>query len=213
MADRRGSRVSFFSPAYVSVDSRGRLIDVRARQQLLDHRPHRGGAQNKRFLARPGIEHAVREDVAPLEIGAELDLVNRQECDVEVARHGFDGRDPKTRVRRLDLLFAGDQGDGVLAGPVGHLVVDLARQQPQRQADHAGRMRQHALDGEMGLAGIGWAQHCRDAGAARSRCSGRLRGKSDGHYASRTMAKASSRPRHDLPCITMRRRSMRLVKH
>ena len=48
---------------------------------------------------------------------------------------------------------------GVVADPQPHAVIDLARQQPQRQADHAGAMGQHALDGEMGLAGIGGAEN------------------------------------------------------
>ena len=85
--------------------------DVRAGQQLLDHRPHGGGAEHQRFLARAAIEHAVGEDVAALEIGAELDFVDGEEGDVEIARHRLDGGDPEARVRRLDLLLAGDQRD------------------------------------------------------------------------------------------------------
>jgi hypothetical protein len=37
----------------------------------------------------------------------------------------------------------------------GDLVVDLAGKQPQRQADQAGLVRQHPLDGEVRLAGVG----------------------------------------------------------
>ena len=70
--------------------------DVRAGQQLLDHRPHGGGAQHQRLLARAPIEHAVGEDVAAVEIGAELDFVDRQERHVEIARHGFDGARPRS---------------------------------------------------------------------------------------------------------------------
>jgi hypothetical protein len=36
--------------------------------------------------------------------------------------------------------------DRLGADATDDLVVDLARQQPQRQPDHAGRMRQHPLD-------------------------------------------------------------------
>ena len=46
-------------------------------------RPHGGGAQHQGLLARAPIEHAVGEDMAAVEIGAELDLVDRQEGDVE----------------------------------------------------------------------------------------------------------------------------------
>jgi hypothetical protein len=48
----------------------------------------------------------------------------------------------------------------------GDLVVDLARQQAQRQANHPGGMRQHALNREMRLAGIGGTQNGRHTGAA-----------------------------------------------
>ena len=80
-----------------------------ARQQPLDHRPHGGGAEHQRLLAAAAVEHAVGEDVAALEIGAELHLVDGDEGDVEIARHRLDGRDPEARVRRLDLLLAGDR--------------------------------------------------------------------------------------------------------
>ena len=43
------------------------------------------------------------------------------------------------RVLGQDLLLAGDQGDLVGALQLHHPVVDLARQQAQREADHAGR--------------------------------------------------------------------------
>ena len=93
------------------------LHDVGAGQQPLDHRPHGGGAEHQRLLAAAPVEHAVGEDVAALEIGAELDLVDGDEGDVEVARHRLDGRDPVARIRRLDLLLAGDQRDVVRARP------------------------------------------------------------------------------------------------
>ena len=171
---------------------------MRARQQLLHHRPKGGSAKDKRLLAGTSIEHAIGKYMAALEIGSELGLVDRQKGDVEIARHGFDGANPESRILRLDLLFAGDQRDRILSHAIGDLVVDLTREQPQRQADHAGGMGQHALDGEMGLAGIGGAQHRRDTGTAGSRCSGRLRGKSDGHYASGLAGGPSIRPSRKL---------------
>ena len=100
------------------------------------------------------------------EIGAELNFIDGQECNVEVARHRLDRRHPVTRMRRFDLFLAGDQRDCVRPRPRRNLVVDLARQQPQRQPDDAGGMAEHALDGEMRLASIGWPEHGGDAGAA-----------------------------------------------
>jgi hypothetical protein len=105
-------------------------------------------------------------NTAALEIGAELRFVDGDEGDVDVARHRLDGRHPEARVRRLDLLFAGDERDVLGPDAVDALVVDLARQEPQRQPDHAGRMREHPLDREMGLAGVGRAKHRGDACAA-----------------------------------------------
>jgi hypothetical protein len=113
----------------------------------------------------------------------------------------------ETQYRRLDLLLAGNQRDGLLAHPLGDLVVDLARQQPQRQPDHARGMREHPLDGEMRLARIGGSQHCRYTGTAGSRCSDRLRRKTDSHYASELVPAAAIAACTPLPCITMRRQA------
>ena len=102
---------------------------------------------------------------------------------VETQKRGFGG-----------LIFSSPviSATASLPDPLDDLVVDLARQQPQRQPDHAGGMRQHALDGEMRLAGIGGSQHRRDTGAAGSRCSGRLRRKRNGHYASELVPAAAT---------------------
>jgi len=44
------------------------------------------------------------------------------------------------------------QRDGARASQLNHSVVDLPRQQPQREADHAALMIEHPLDREVGLA-------------------------------------------------------------
>jgi hypothetical protein len=137
--------------------------DVGARQQLFNHRPHGGGAEHQGFLATAAVQHAIGEDVSALEIGGELHLVDGNEGGVEVPWHGLDGRDPEARIGRLDLFFPGDQRDRLCTDALRHLAIDFARQQPQGQTDHAGRMRQHAFDREVRLAGIGWAEHRRHA--------------------------------------------------
>ncbi len=121
------------------------------------------GARQQRLVAAAPVQDAVGEDVAAFEIGRDLDFIDREKRDVEIPRHRLDGGDPEPRILGLDLLFAGDQRHRIHAGAVGDLVVDLARQQPQRQPDHAGGMRQHPLDREMGLAGIGRPEHGGDA--------------------------------------------------
>ena len=140
--------------------------DIGAGKQLLDHRPHGRGAEHQRLLAAAPVEHAVGENVAAFEIGGELDFVDRHERDIEIARHRLDGRDPEARIRRLDLLLAGDERDLLGADPL-----DASCCRPRAPAAAAaGRscrtVRQHALDGEMGLAGIGRPEHGGHAGAA-----------------------------------------------
>jgi hypothetical protein len=157
---------------------------MRAGQQPLDHRPHGGGAEHQRFLARAAIEHAVGEDMPALEIGAELHFVDGEESDIEVARHGFDGGDPVAWILRLDLLFAGDQRDRFRADALDHLVIDLASEKPQRQADHAGGMRHHPLDRQVRLPGIGGAENGGDAGSPRARVAGGRGRKGDSHRGS-----------------------------
>ena len=165
MADRRGSLRELLLAGEGELRQPRPADDAGAGQQPLDDRPHGGGAEHQRLLAPAPVQHAVGEDVAALEIGGELDFVDGEECDVEIARHRLDGRDPEARIGRLDLLLAGDERDRIGADPLDGAVIDLARQQPQRQPDHPGRMRQHPLDGEMGLPGIGRTEHGGDAGA------------------------------------------------
>src|SRR5438105_3687656 len=118
---------------------------MRAGQKALHHWPYRGSAEHQRLLAAAAVEHAIRENMTALEIGAKLHLVNRQERNIELARHRLDGSDPETRVRGLDLLLARDERHRVGADPLHALVVDLARQQPQRQSDDPARMAEHSL--------------------------------------------------------------------
>ena len=103
-----------------------------------------------------------------LEVRRDLDFVDGEKRHIEIARHRLDGGDPVTCMRRLDLFFAGDERDRTRSGPRGDLVVDLARQQTQRQTDDARRVSQHPLDREMGLAGVGRAQHRRNTGSGRT---------------------------------------------
>ena len=160
--------------------------NVRAGKQLLDHVAHGRGAEHQRFLAAAPVEHAVGEHVPALEIGAELHFVDRHERHVEIARHRLDGRDPEARAVRLDLLFAGDERDRLRPDALDALVVDLARKQAQRQPDHAARMREHPLDREMRLAGVGRTEHRGHAGTARAHVAGRMGRKRYGHQESRS---------------------------
>ena len=149
--------------------------DPGARQEAAHCQLHGGRANQQRLLAPAQIEQAVGEDMAPVEIGRELNFIHRDESKVEIARHCLDGRNPIARRGRFDFLFARDERDRVGARPFHRAVVDLAREQPQRQANHATGMGQHPLDRVMGFAGIGRPKQDRDAPGAlpRKRCGGR----------------------------------------
>ncbi len=63
-------------------------------------RLYRGGTEEHRFLHPSGMQEPRCKDMAALGIGAQLDFVHRQEIDLPVERHRFDGADKIRRVRR-----------------------------------------------------------------------------------------------------------------
>ena len=93
------------------------------------------------------------------------------------------GADEMRRVRRKDLLFPRHQCDVRRALGSDDAVIDLARQKPQRQANHALAMRQHPLNGVMRLASVGGAQNGGDAeqGGADRLLRSRQAGRDDRH--------------------------------
>jgi len=101
------------------------------------------------------VQQPIGEHVATLGVSDELDLVDRQEVHVQPDRHGFDRADPVARLRRDALFLPGHERDRALAYACAHPIVDLARQQAQRQAHHARLEVQHALDRAVGLARVG----------------------------------------------------------
>ena len=119
-----------------------------------------GRRAHEHRLGRPSrIEEPMGEHVAALRVGAKLDFIDGEEFDLAIERHRLDRAHEIARPRRHDLFFAGDEGDLGRAPRLDHPVVDLARQQPQRQADHARGVSQHAFDRQMRLARIGRAQN------------------------------------------------------
>ena len=64
-----------------------------------------------------------------------MHFVDSDEGHIQIARHGLDSGNPVARILRLDLLFASDQRDRVDADAFHDFVINLARQQPQRQAN------------------------------------------------------------------------------
>ena len=131
------------------------MDDLGVRQQRPDHRHHGGGAEQQCLADAARVQQPVGEDVAAVEAHRRLDLIDGEAVDRHFDRHGLNGCHPVAGVGRHDPLFAGHQGHGAGADAGHDAAIDLAGEQPQRQADHAAAMRQHALDGKPGLAGIG----------------------------------------------------------
>src|SRR5437667_3407287 len=73
------------------------------------------------------------------------------------------------------------------------LMVAVAGQQPQRQADDPGGVAQHAFDCEMSLAGVGWPKHRRDTAAAGAGIAAGSRGKGNRHRLMRRLLTLQSR--------------------
>ena len=131
---------------------------MRFRHVALDRRAHRLGAEEKSSLFAARVQQTVGEDVAPFRVAAQLDFVDREKGHAQIDRHRLDGAHEIPRLRRHDLFFAGDEGGRFRALNTGYFVVNLAGQKPEGQADHARTVREHALDREVGLAGVGRSQ-------------------------------------------------------
>ncbi|QYU66739.1 glycosyltransferase [Leptolyngbya sp. 15MV] len=153
-------------------------------QQRADQRLERACAEQHRLLAPARVEQPVGEYVAAFGIGGELGFVQRDErMATAQPRHSFGRAQEIARALRLDAFLAGDQRHLALALERDHPVIDLARQQPQGEADRAARMAAHPLDREMGLAGVGGSENrldravghmrqCGDAKVGRQACAG-----------------------------------------
>ena len=122
------------------------------------HSPHGVRAQEPGLAPAAGVQQPVGEDVPPLGVGGELDLVDGEEVDAPVEGHRLDRADPVARSGRHPLLFTRDQGHRLLAGPHRQGVVDLPGEQPQGEADHAAAVLKQPLDRAVRLAGVGRAE-------------------------------------------------------
>ena len=147
----------------------GSRRDVDARQQTAQQRFDGRRAQQERLFPAAHVQEPVGEDVAALQIAGKLHLVDGDEGGIGLARHRLDRAHGKARPFGDDLLLAGHQRDAVRPHLLRHPAIDLARQKPQRQADHARRMGDHAFDRQMRLAGVGRAEDGRHAMAGRRR--------------------------------------------
>ena len=110
-------------------------------QKLFKNGAHGGGTQQQGFLIAAPMENAVGEDMAAFKVGTNLHFINREKRHIDFGWHRLNRAHPITGVDGNDLFFARYQGYGLITRTQPHLVVDLTRQEAQRQADHPLAMR------------------------------------------------------------------------
>ena len=104
-------------------------------------------------------QQPVGENMATLRISTELDFIHCQVIGAHPFRHRLNSADPILRARRHNPLFASDQSHHGWPAQRDNPVIDLTRQQAQRQADDARPMAQHAFNGVGGFTCVGGAQN------------------------------------------------------
>ena len=142
----------------------GAAREPRLGNERAEQRAHGVRAEEHGLRHAPCAQEAVGEDVTALAIAGELNLVHRYELDRPVEGHRFDGADEVARLLGDPPLLARHQGGRAFALRLDHAVVDLAREEAEREAHHAGAVGQHALDRQMGLARVGRAEQRGDGG-------------------------------------------------
>ena len=90
-------------------------------------------------------------------------IIDGNEGNIEIARHGFDGRNPVLRCLGKDLFLSCHKRHAMGSSAIDKTLINFACEQPEWQSDHAGPVRQHPFDGKMGLARIGRPQQRRHA--------------------------------------------------
>jgi hypothetical protein len=108
------------------------------------------------------VQQAVGKHVSALLVRGQLYFVDRDEIDLARERHGFGRADPEIGPPRYALFFTRDQRHAIFTDASADAVVHLARQQPERQADHSALVLEHALDRAVRFARVGRTEQ-RDA--------------------------------------------------
>ncbi len=126
--------------------------------------PHRIRTKKQGFGQSPCIQQTVGKNITAIRISAELDLVDRQKISSDTRWHRLDRANPELCPWWHDTFFARHQRHNRRTAQRNNTVVNLARQQAQRQTNHTGTMRQHTLDRVMGFPRVGGAKNGRDIG-------------------------------------------------
>ena len=104
-------------------------------------------------------QQPISKNMPAIRIGTKLDFIDRYEIGPNVQWHRLGRADPILRAGGDNPFLARHQGHDRWAAQGHNLIIDFARQKPQRQADHACAMAQHLFNRIMGFARIGRAKH------------------------------------------------------
>ncbi len=162
MALRGGMWLIFFGPGIDQLRHTFARLKPHLGHQRPDRAPHGVTAQKQGLVRAARPQQPVGEHMAPFGVGAELDFIHRQKVTAHALGHRLDSADPVLRAWRHNALFARDQCHNRGPAHSDNLVVNLARQQAQRQAHHTCPMGQHPLNCVMGFACIGGSKDGHD---------------------------------------------------
>ena len=127
-------------------------------QKRADHRAKTFRPKDHSLLTPPRVQHPVGKNVPAFGISTQLRLVDGNKSKVTLDRHRFDGATIPPRIRRFDAFLASYQRDLSHTLDRNNPVVNLARQQAQREPHHSARISTHPLNREVGLSSVGWAK-------------------------------------------------------
>ena len=102
MAERVGRRETLRSPVKTSCDRRGREVTCTPGISCSINGFIVPAPIRQRLLASALVEQVISKDMTAIEIGGELHLVDGDEGEIEIARHGFRRADPVARLARLE---------------------------------------------------------------------------------------------------------------
>ena len=121
-------------------------LNIFGAQKLAQNRCHCGGAQQYGLRCAARMQNAVGKNMAAFFISRKLALINGDKFNLAAHRHGLSGANEIARFRRQNFLFTGNQRNiGLMhAAKIAFqaTLINLTRQQPQGQANHAALMGQ-----------------------------------------------------------------------
>ena len=147
----------FLLPAVAQLRKPLPMHKIRSRNQSRNGLSHGLCTHKERFMQAARAQQTIREHMAALRIGAELDLIYREKVTPHALGHGLNGTDPIFRARRHNALLAGHQSHNGRPPQRYDFVINLACQQSQGQSHDSRAMRQHPFNGIMGFARVGRA--------------------------------------------------------